>query len=339
MPVCIAGMHRSGTSVVARMLAASGLYLGPESELMPRNPGEREGHWENKRFVHLNAAILARLRGAWDCPPLAPDTWTGSCLVPFRGEAEALLARFVGQEPWGWKDPRNCLTLPFWQAVVGPMPVVIVVRNPLEVAESLRARNGFSYQLGLMLWQSYNQRLHDDTVPDGRIVTHYDAYSRDPAGELRRLLNFLGLPIDDRVIEQVPAVHVANLRHHRMTTRDLRLADVSPEILDLYGRLCAESGWVEIEGEPADAEMERRLTEAMVRSAEDVDAGAHLDRPGRRAWRPDRFERRQQAVESEARIVALERTVEVQRLALAECEVVKRELDALRRRGASEIEP
>ena len=33
--VCIAGMHRTGTSMVARMLNLCGVYLGKEKDLIP----------------------------------------------------------------------------------------------------------------------------------------------------------------------------------------------------------------------------------------------------------------------------------------------------------------
>ena len=35
MPLCVTGMHRSGTSMVARLLNVCGLDLGPEADLLP----------------------------------------------------------------------------------------------------------------------------------------------------------------------------------------------------------------------------------------------------------------------------------------------------------------
>src|SRR5215813_13113765 len=67
--VCIAGMHRSGTSMVARLLNLAGVYLGREDELIPANQGNPEGHWEHARLVEINDAILSELGGGWDCPP------------------------------------------------------------------------------------------------------------------------------------------------------------------------------------------------------------------------------------------------------------------------------
>ena len=66
LPICIAGMHRSGTSMVARLLNLCGLYLGPESELSPPAPDNPEGYWENKHFVGINDRILAHLDAGWD---------------------------------------------------------------------------------------------------------------------------------------------------------------------------------------------------------------------------------------------------------------------------------
>jgi hypothetical protein len=272
MPVCIAGMHRSGTSMVTKMLQRSGLYLGPESDLIPSNPENRELHWENLRFVRVNAQILAQFYGAWDCPPTLPDDWHDERIAAHRQRAEAIIPEFAGREPWGWKDPRNCLTLPFWQSLLGPMPVVLVVRNPLEVAQSLRIRNGFSYALGLALWQAYNERLCASVPPGERIVTHYDRYFQGPEAELKRLLSFLGLGVEEEVIAEVRTVHAADLRHHEMTTRALSIADVSPRILDLYNRLCVEAQWVDTRMEPLDEVTATGLKEAMVRSGEDPDA-------------------------------------------------------------------
>jgi hypothetical protein len=69
MPICIAGMHRSGTSMVARLLNLCSLYLGPETELVGAAPGNEEGFWENGLFVRLNEDALAQLGGGWDLPP------------------------------------------------------------------------------------------------------------------------------------------------------------------------------------------------------------------------------------------------------------------------------
>jgi hypothetical protein len=243
MPICIAGMHRSGTSMVARVLHTAGLYLGREEDLKGPSEHNRDGFWEHRKFVELNEEILNELGGGWDCPPPFPDRWTeAEGLLRLKVKAEALLEEFADREPWGWKDPRNSLTLPFWMDRFPAMKVVVCVRNPLEVVLSLRERNLSSYALSLILWRAYNERVLAATRPENRIVTHYDAYADDPRREVRRLLDFLGLPATEEVIDRCCSVASADLRHHRLTTRHLVDADVAPDLLDLYLRLCAEAG-------------------------------------------------------------------------------------------------
>ena len=247
MPVCVAGMHRSGTSMVTKFLHECGLYLGPDDDLMPPAEENPEGFWENLTFVDVNEEILNQLGGGWDCPPPAPADWTGGRLAPLVARAETILEHFAGREPWGWKDPRSSLTLPFWKAMLPGLRVVAVVRHPLEVALSLRQRNGFSYALGLTLWQITYGRIIEATTGDDRILTHYDASFGDPAPEVRRLLDFLGMQVPDDTIAALGSAR--GLRHHRLTTQDLFDAGVSDEVIELYRSLCAEAGWSDIYGE------------------------------------------------------------------------------------------
>src|SRR5436189_3433483 len=115
-PVCIAGMHRSGTSMVARLLNLCGLYLGPENELPTTGQDNPEGHWENIHFAKVNEELLAHWGGGWDLPPAMP-TLGGlrADLLPLQQNARAVIEKFSRHALWGWKDPRNSLTLPFWQ--------------------------------------------------------------------------------------------------------------------------------------------------------------------------------------------------------------------------------
>src|SRR6267142_2477971 len=87
--VCIAGAHRSGTSMLTRLLHTCGLELGPESELMPARADNPDGFWENLRFVAINDEVLNELGGAWDLPPPASEAFKSSSLDPVRLKARA----------------------------------------------------------------------------------------------------------------------------------------------------------------------------------------------------------------------------------------------------------
>jgi hypothetical protein len=241
LPICIVGMHRSGTSMVSRLLSLCGLYLGPESELLPPGPDNPEGYWENVRFVETNDRLLAHLDAGWDLAPAIHKGWElGAETAILRNEPAELIKRFE-HEPWGWKDPRNSLTLPFWMEMIPNLKVLIVLRNPLEAAQSLRARNYSSIAFGLKLWFTYNQSILSTVRPEDRVVTHYDSYFYAPRAELRRVLDLLNIPASEKEVDKACTCVLSSLRHHRVPNEALS-SDAPAEILKCYLDLCEETG-------------------------------------------------------------------------------------------------
>ena len=222
--------------MLARLLHRCGLYLGPESELMPAAADNPDGFWEHLRFVRLNDELLNAVGAAWDLPPRDKQAFESKELQPMRIKARLLLEEFSGHPAWGWKDPRNCLTLPFWQSLLPALRTIIIVRNPLEVAYSMNKRNGTSYALGLRLWEIYNRRLLAETDPEKRILTSYAAFFEDPRAELRKLADFAGLKHGEDFDEAVALVAVTR-RHTTFTTEQMIDAGVAESIITLYTSL------------------------------------------------------------------------------------------------------
>jgi hypothetical protein len=243
-PVCVAGMHRSGTSTVAQLLCRLGLYLGREEDLFAPGPSNPEGYWENKHFVRINEDLLNDLGAGWDFPPDTEPGWQrDERLQPRREAAESLMREFREHGRWGWKDPRNCLTMPFWLDLLPDARVVVCLRNPVEVVLSLRKRGNASLPFGLNLWRTYNERLLADLPEDKYIVTHYESYFQRPQQELRRVLDFCGMPASDQLISQVRSRVIKGLRNHFYTLEEMLELDASGKVRDLYLRMCAEADW------------------------------------------------------------------------------------------------
>ena len=210
--VCVLGMSRTGTSLTTRVLSLAGVYLGAEEELLGddlrqleregegvlakaknSNPG---GHWEHYRLMRLNERILRSLGGNWREPPPMPSGWVSSDdLAPLRREARVLLAESFGEHGlWGWKDPRNSLTLPFWQLMLPEMRYVVCMRNPLDVATSLERRDGLPVEQGLELWRIYVTEALAGTAGWPRMLVPYEAFFADRAAIAARLARFVGRP-------------------------------------------------------------------------------------------------------------------------------------------------
>jgi hypothetical protein len=239
--VCVTGMHRSGTSMVARMIHTCGVYFGPECILAQSSPDNERGFWENVDFVTLNDALLQELGGAWDTPPPPPETWNIAGLDPLRDGALDLISRLSGLKQWGWKDPRNSLTLSFWRQLIPKIKVVICLRNPLEVIQSLVRRGSTADDSLLELWLTYNQELMAAVPPEDRVITHYATYFRDPRRELRRVLGFLGIPVSDAAVEFACAT-VSDALRHQVAIEELTETGISREVVEQYLAMCSEAG-------------------------------------------------------------------------------------------------
>src|SRR6516162_6096727 len=124
---CLLGMHRSGTSLIARIINLLGVSLGPKEHLMKPLLENPRGFWEHTALTGINEEILAKLGGNWHEPPAFPAGWERSPqFADLRRRARALIeADFNTVDSWGWKDPRNCLTLPFWQSILPAIHYVI----------------------------------------------------------------------------------------------------------------------------------------------------------------------------------------------------------------------
>ena len=191
--VCVIGMHRSGTSVVARMLNLLGVSLGPEDELLepaPRNPA---GFWENSRVVELNDELLDALGGNATTPPVLADGWEDAPeLDALRERAGALVATFSdGGGLIAWKDPRLSLTLPFWRTVAPVTHIVHCLRDPVEAAPSLARWHPIDLGRAGELWLRYVVsacRLGE------QLLVRYDEVMASPRQAASSLAAAFGLP-------------------------------------------------------------------------------------------------------------------------------------------------
>ena len=317
-PIAITGMHRSGTSMITRGLHQSGLHLigGDADALLAAADDNPEGFWENKAIVTCNDDLLEAAGGSWDNPPeLLPIAVDDPRLAAVVEPATAALAGLAENERWGFKDPRTCLTAAFWLDLQPDLRFVICVRNPLEVALSLKRRNQNSYSLGLSLWERYYGSILELVPEDRRIVTHYDTYFLDPAGELARVCEFAGL-------EPAPLEVRADLRHHDVGV-SLDEANVGAGLRDLYSRLCEEAGAPAPPATAVDEGQVRRLV------LDGTVAARHAEQRQNAIQRLEERLAESQAAEKEAReqLAQVRRESESRRVDLA---AVTRELDHVR---------
>jgi len=241
--VCITGTHRSGTSMITRLLNLSGLYLGTDNDINVHGIDNPEGFWENLQFVKLNEEILSAHGGAWDMPPSLSANWELSPeTTPFHDRAKQIIRQFENHGLWGWKDPRNSLTIDFWKTLLPEMKVLICLRNPLDIVRSLSKRGYSSPEFGFRLWSVYNQHLLDAIPSENRIITHFDVYFNRPRAELERVLTLLGVSATETQIAAAVDSIASSLRHNQSPWQDILNYGPPRDLLGLYREMCLQAG-------------------------------------------------------------------------------------------------
>jgi hypothetical protein len=244
------GMHRSGTSFVAGLTALAGFSRldAPDVGDVSTNP---HGHQEVKVLADLNERVLQRLGGSWSAPP------TFSAPLDQRSVPRHLavrcrwvLSRVRVEGSWFWKDPRLSMTLGYWNNLIerSALPIVVLVwRQPLEVARSLERRNHFPVPLGLALWESYTRHALASIVGRPGLCVRYDEALADPVGfvdGLRTLATDLRAPLG----AAAPSGTVAgwadpDVRHHASDPdRDGLLSPEQRALTDLLSAMPSTSG-------------------------------------------------------------------------------------------------
>lgn len=242
-PILLIGMHRSGTSLLARMLEDLGMFMG----------WRLAANHEASFFNGLNAWLLSSAGGRWDTPLASDylradpvgrdlavaylrDRLAAPPALEFLGPGRYLRhgSLFGLQEPWGFKDPRTTVLLDLWLEVFPEAKVLHLVRNGVDVADSLVRRQRGGLELGrrhfekyrrlfrwrakqgwfgtsprvlhleeaFRLWEEYLEladRLTEG-LGDALLEARYETLLANPSTEIERILAFCHLEPDPELL-------------------------------------------------------------------------------------------------------------------------------------------
>lgn len=207
--IAVIGMHRSGTSTVARGLQTLSVYLGDDFlDAQPENP---TGYWEDKGIVDLDERVLKALGLKWDdVSPIDLRQFARWRMWRLRSAASRYLhRRFLAHALWGFKDPRTIRLLPFWRRVLRECGVddayLLVIRNPSSVSASLFARQAMDVETAQRLWLVYMVPFLDELADRPLAVVDYDLLMLEPRGQLERIARKLALRCGAAVTDAVEA--------------------------------------------------------------------------------------------------------------------------------------
>jgi hypothetical protein len=133
----IAGMHRSGTSLITHWLNECGLHLG--EDFLGAGLGNIDGHYEDLEFLKLHEEILA----ANNLPTtgLIEDYDINVSAYHKEKLRKIIKTKNTLHEQWGWKDPRTCLFLDVYQELIPDARYLVILRDYKDVVSSLLYRD------------------------------------------------------------------------------------------------------------------------------------------------------------------------------------------------------
>lgn len=210
----ITGMHRSGTSAVARLCYEAGADMGDPRTFYRPDRWNPDGYYEQPDIHAINMPLI---NGPWwkfayFCLPSTATIMRRARQrgVQIRQTAEQYRNRVV-------KETRFCLTLPAWLEYGAQVEKLLVcLREPIRVAHSIQKRNHIPIRLGLELWYIHNSRLleHAGDIPLWFVLYDRVLDERSYVAEMGCAFEFLGYQMGAKQLCQVYARAVRPTMNH-----------------------------------------------------------------------------------------------------------------------------
>ena len=230
-PIIIIGMHRSGTTLLTKLLEVCGVFWG----------GSKDEYNESLCFQSINEKLFAITNATWDKPESVDSLFSDSRLAKsaeslirsnldnfffkeyFRDHWPLRFSRFTKEYAfWGWKDPRNVFTLPVWMDFFPDARVIHILRNGLDVSASLWLRETtrseglehphYSFRCQsqngcFSLWKRYVVRArHHVNRIENAVEIRFEDLLENPKSIMCFLADFIGLRLDERIENAVEMI-------------------------------------------------------------------------------------------------------------------------------------
>ena len=187
-------MHRSGTSALTGALASAGVFVGDDDELTGKSWENPQGFFERRDARNICDALLHG-SGAdwWKVSRFSPDNADHEVVRAKRSEIGELVSQLNerAENAWALKEPRLCVLLPIFRSFLSKPFAIIVARHPVEVARSLRRRNGFPIAVGMALWEAYMCSAMQHAGDLVHFVVRYDEILDEPERLFAELFEWL----------------------------------------------------------------------------------------------------------------------------------------------------
>ena len=231
----VLGMHRSGTSALTGLLERLGA-VGPKTPLQA-NEANPKGYGESRALMQLHDRLLESAGSRWDDWSEFNPGWVRTAAARRFGDdiRETVSDEFRDAELMAIKDPRVCRFAHYWIGQVEADDIDVhaihVVRNPLEVARSLQARDGMNLHKGMLLWLRSVLDAEAATRGRSRVFVSYENLLADWRAQIDQICSVLDIAFPRRsptLDLDVDGFLENALRHQRAQAEELNKSSIVP---------------------------------------------------------------------------------------------------------------
>ncbi|MCB0508743.1 MAG: sulfotransferase [Bacteroidetes bacterium] len=244
-PIIILGMHRSGTTMITKLLENLGLFVGAEKEVN----NEALFFWEiNNWIFDLHTATAEKPYNMRYKNPAGEKVILETLEHYIQsGRRKQYLGSFASKYksikqldfPYGWKDPKNTFTIDYWKHIFPNPKIIHIYRNPIDSVSSyierdLEMKNKFEWnwkkklkrhflisknfhqnfrltniEEGYNLWEEYVEKALSlqREFPD-YLSIKYEDFLANPKNQIQALLAFCALqPKPEKIEEEIKNIN------------------------------------------------------------------------------------------------------------------------------------
>ncbi len=197
----ILGFHKSGTTMISKMLHDSGINMVDNEK--SRKSYDQDYHYERISTKKINKRILEyKKHSLFDVNP----PYRSELTFDQRQQIQKLIQnnnkKYIN---WGFKDPRSCLSYQLWTSELPEHKIIVIYRSPNEtfqrhLNQRLRTRFFAMYYAYIYInkWCQSNLAILNslkNTKMDFLVLNYQDFLTKQ--SEFDRLQNFVGTRLVD----------------------------------------------------------------------------------------------------------------------------------------------
>lgn len=232
----VLGMHKSGTTLMSEVLHKSGINMVEDQN---QDKGYYDGNkMERRSSLDLNHEIL----NSRNVNSL--DIQTDLSRYPITDEHKVKMKEIIDQcsadySDWGMKDPRSCITYPYWDQQLPAHKLLIVYRHPFKVVNHYAKKRKFIKRFlritkTLNSWKQNNRlliQIAETTKHDCLVLNYEDFLKKDEI--LDQISKFIDRPARDARIAK------SSKKKKQVSPRWCQIGDMfsSGSALQIYNKL------------------------------------------------------------------------------------------------------